>query len=135
MRQCRTLTKPHACAQQPARLRTCRFYAGEMAMSALALAAAFYGIASVNKWSFSVFLTLQGAVFLILPYCSLQRQQLHTANRHAAPCPAIQEYGRFHAGQVAVAHSVRLVANMQCMPCSAHARYLRMLPVSVPMQG
>ncbi len=48
------------CAQQPARLRACRFYAGEMAMSALALAAAFYGIASVNKWSFSVFLTLQG---------------------------------------------------------------------------
>ena len=50
-----------ACTQQPARMRACRFYAGEMAMSALALAAAFYGMLSVNKWSFSVFLTLQGA--------------------------------------------------------------------------
>ena len=29
-------------------------------MSMLALAAALYGVASANKWSFSVFLTLQG---------------------------------------------------------------------------
>lgn len=56
--------------QQPARLRTCRFYAGEMAMSALALAAASYGIASVNKWSFSVFLTLQGKLYP--PPCMLR---------------------------------------------------------------
>ena len=47
-------------AQAPVQARSCRFYMGEMAMSALALAAAFYGMASVNKWSFSVFLTLQG---------------------------------------------------------------------------
>ena len=59
---------PGCNAQGPARLRACRFYAGEMAMSALALAAACYGIASVNKWSFSVFLTLQGAV--ACPLCT-----------------------------------------------------------------
>ena len=29
-------------------------------MSMLALAAALYGVASANKWSFSIFLTLQG---------------------------------------------------------------------------
>ena len=41
--------------------RDCRFYAGEMAMSTFVLTAAFYGIFSINKWSFSIFLTLQGA--------------------------------------------------------------------------
>ena len=40
--------------------RDCRFYAGEMAMSTFVLTAAFYGVFSVNKWSFSIFLTLQG---------------------------------------------------------------------------
>ena len=40
--------------------RDCRFYAGEMLMSTFVLTAAFYGIFSVNKWSFSIFLTLQG---------------------------------------------------------------------------
>ena len=38
-----------------------RFYASEMMMSFFVLTAAFYGIFSVNKWSFSLFLTLQGA--------------------------------------------------------------------------
>jgi len=37
-----------------------RFYASEMLMSTFVLTAAFYGIFSVNKWSFSIFLTLQG---------------------------------------------------------------------------
>ena len=51
----------HACwVQQPAPARACRFYMGEMVMSMLALAAALYGVASANKWSFSIFLTLQG---------------------------------------------------------------------------
>ena len=40
--------------------RDCRFYAGEMAMSTFVLTAAFYGIFSINRWSFSIFLTLQG---------------------------------------------------------------------------
>ena len=40
--------------------RWCRFYAGEMAMSTFVLTAAFYGIFSINRWSFSIFLTLQG---------------------------------------------------------------------------
>ncbi len=48
------------CAQQPAPARACRFYAGEMVMSMLALTAALYGVAAANKWSFSIFLTLQG---------------------------------------------------------------------------
>lgn len=47
--------------QQPAPARACRFYVGELIMSMLALAAALYGVAAANKWSFSVFLTLQGA--------------------------------------------------------------------------
>jgi hypothetical protein len=37
-----------------------RFYASEMLMSTFVLTAAFYGIFSNNKWSFSIFLTLQG---------------------------------------------------------------------------
>ncbi len=41
-------------------MRTCRFYMGELLMSLLALSAALYGMAAVNRWSFSVFLTLQG---------------------------------------------------------------------------
>ena len=45
--------------QQPL-VRTCRFYAGEMMMSTFVLTAAMYGVFSVNKWSFSIFLTLQG---------------------------------------------------------------------------
>lgn len=48
--------------QQPL-ARTCRFYAGEMLMSTFVLTAAFYGVFSVNKWSFSIFLTLQGHSF------------------------------------------------------------------------
>lgn len=42
------------------RLHTFRFYMGEMLMSLLALSAGMYGMAAVNRWSFSVFLTLQG---------------------------------------------------------------------------
>lgn len=41
-------------------VRTCRFYAAEMLFSMFVLASASYGIFSVNKWSFSIFLTLQG---------------------------------------------------------------------------
>lgn len=43
--------------------RDCRFYAGEMAMSTFVLTAACYGIFSINRWSFSIFLALQGLVF------------------------------------------------------------------------
>lgn len=41
-------------------VRTCRFYAAEVMFSFFVLASASYGIFSVNKWSFSIFLTLQG---------------------------------------------------------------------------
>ena len=41
-------------------VRTCRFYAAEIMFSFFVLASASYGIFSVNKWSFSIFLTLQG---------------------------------------------------------------------------
>lgn len=45
-------------------VRTCRFYAAEMVFSFFVLASASYGIFSVNKWSFSIFLTLQGGQFV-----------------------------------------------------------------------
>ncbi len=51
---------------QHPQLRTCRFYMGELLMSVLALSAATYGMAAVNRWSFSVFLTLQG--ILLSPF-------------------------------------------------------------------
>ena len=41
-------------------VRTCRFYAAEIMFSFFVLASASYGIFSVNKWSFSIFLMLQG---------------------------------------------------------------------------
>lgn len=52
-------------AQHPVKMRTCRFYMGELMMSLLALSAALYGMAAVNRWSFSVFLTLQGELGLL----------------------------------------------------------------------
>ena len=39
--------------------RNCRLYSGEMAMSGFVLAAAFYGVFTVNRWTFSIFLFLQ----------------------------------------------------------------------------
>jgi len=45
-------------------VRTCRFYAAEMVFSFFVLASASYGIFSVNKWSFSICLTLQGGQFV-----------------------------------------------------------------------
>ena len=42
--------------------RACRFYAGEMLMGLLALAAALAALASATRWSFAVFLALQGAL-------------------------------------------------------------------------
>ena len=41
--------------------RACRFYAGEMLMGLLALSAALAALASATRWSFAVFLALQGA--------------------------------------------------------------------------
>lgn len=40
----------------------CRFYAGEMLMGLLALSAALAALASATRWSFAVFLALQGAL-------------------------------------------------------------------------
>ena len=45
----------------PVVTRNCRLYAGEMAMSAFVLAAAFYGVFTVNRWTFSIFLFLQAS--------------------------------------------------------------------------
>ncbi len=39
----------------------CRFYAGEMLMGLLAVSGALAALASGARWSFAVFLTLQGA--------------------------------------------------------------------------
>lgn len=52
--------RPGTGASAPA-VRDCKMYLNEMMMSTFVLTAAFYGIFSVNKWSFSIFLTLQGA--------------------------------------------------------------------------
>ena len=57
--------RPGTAAQAPP-ARTCRFYAGEMAMSMFVLSAAFYGIVSVHRLAFSFFLTLQGNMILLL---------------------------------------------------------------------
>lgn len=43
----------------PVVTRNCRLYAGEMAMSAFVLSAAIYGVLTVNRWTFSIFLFLQ----------------------------------------------------------------------------
>ncbi|KAK9837464.1 hypothetical protein WJX81_004395 [Elliptochloris bilobata] len=43
--------------------RVCRFYAGEMLMGLLAISAAAAALASATRWSFAVFLALQGLVF------------------------------------------------------------------------
>ena len=63
--------RPGTQATQPSPVL--RFYASEMMMSLFVLTAALYGIFSVNKWSFSIFLTLQGTQQPSLPrHCSLK---------------------------------------------------------------
>ena len=69
--------RPGTQATQPSPVL--RFYASEMMMSMFVLTAALYGIFSVNKWSFSIFLTLQGmpipfltAIALLLLMSKLQ---------------------------------------------------------------
>lgn len=49
-------------------IRQCKLYAGEAAMSMFVLSAAIYGIVTVNRWTFSVFLMLQG----MRPCCAVQ---------------------------------------------------------------
>ena len=44
--------------------RQCRVWPQEAAMSVFVLTAALYSMFSADKWSFAVFLTLQGLVFL-----------------------------------------------------------------------
>ncbi|KAA6423917.1 MAG: glycosyltransferase family 2 [Trebouxia sp. A1-2] len=55
--------RPGTAAPLP-QVRTCRFYAGEMAMSVFVLTAAFYGMISMHRLTFSFFLVLQGLAFL-----------------------------------------------------------------------
>lgn len=54
----------------PTVTRNCRLYAGEMAMSAFVLGAAFYGVFTVNRWTFSIFLFLQVGLPPTLPCVS-----------------------------------------------------------------
>ena len=54
--------RPSTQAAAPA--RQCRLYPQEAAMAAFVLVAALYAMVSADKWSFAVFLTLQGMVFL-----------------------------------------------------------------------
>ena len=62
--------RPGTGASAPA-VRDCKMYLNEMMMSTFVLTAAFYGIFSVNKWSFSIFLTLQGAASRVQSLCGL----------------------------------------------------------------
>jgi len=54
--------------QRPGTLKaiysSCRAYAAESMMGAFVLATAFYAVFWVNRWSFSVFLALQGLAFI-----------------------------------------------------------------------
>ena len=63
--------RPGTQATQPSPVL--RFYASEMMMSLFVLTAALYGIFSVNKWSFSIFLTLQGTHKASLHATALRR--------------------------------------------------------------
>lgn len=47
----------------PVVTRNLRLYGGEMAMSCFVLSAAVYGVFTENRWTFSIFLFLQGMVF------------------------------------------------------------------------
>ena len=66
-------------------VRTCRFYAAEIMFSFFVLASASYGIFSVNKWSFSIFLTLQGelaacallTIIAVASWCECDNLQQH----------------------------------------------------------
>ena len=51
--------RPGTAASVP-RIRTCRFYAGELAMSMFVLTAAAYGAVVAQRFTFSIFLFLQG---------------------------------------------------------------------------
>jgi len=44
--------------------KSCRAYATETIMGAFIIAAAFYGVLWANRYSFSIFLTLQGLTFI-----------------------------------------------------------------------
>ena len=45
-------------------VRSCKLYTGEFVMSIFVLFAAVYGIFAVQRWDFSIFLSLQGLAFL-----------------------------------------------------------------------
>ena len=90
-----------------------RFYMSELMMSTFVLTAAFYGIFSVNKWSFSIFLTLQGGGALpALPH-ALTPAHLVPEAAHAVYSPLA----------FTSAHLVRKV--IPWLPsCAAHALLL-----------
>ena len=79
--------RPGTAATQPSPVL--RFYASEMMMSLFVLTAALYGIFSVNKWSFSIFLTLQGggplSSPLLIPNQLLIQPSQATAHRESPP--------------------------------------------------
>ncbi len=77
--------RPGTQATQPSPVL--RFYASEMMMSMFVLTAALYGIFSVNKWSFSIFLTLQGT----------QQPSLHSPLLPQSALPLGMHLDRFSA--------------------------------------
>ena len=102
--------------------RDCRFYAGEMAMSTFVLTAAFYGIFSINRWSFSIFLTLQGVP---RPFSSCS---CSSVNVQLPP-----EFGRvWYAGACGVwAPRAWQLTSAETSPAHAHAVPLRAVLLSV----
>ena len=74
--------------QAAAPKRECRVYAQEAAMSAFVLTAALYAMFSADKWSFAVFLTLQGLVFLAFGFNLIDSGNLLGGRLGASASPA-----------------------------------------------
>ena len=97
----------------PTVTRNCRLYAGEMAMSAFVLCAAFYGVFTVNRWTFSIFLFLQvspiipSQVHLIFACCSCIAASMALACLSMTKTPS--------------AHCLRLGCTRECCECSQAA--------------
>jgi len=67
---------------QSALPRVCRFYAGEAIMALLAITAALAALASATRWTFAIFLTLQGRVpnptlILAIFFCHALKPRSH----------------------------------------------------------
>ena len=90
--------RPGTAATQPSPVL--RFYASEMMMSLFVLTAALYGIFSVNKWSFSIFLTLQGEALCSNPVSWPSMIRGARSDRESPPLVVRQNTGCMRLGHV-----------------------------------